>query len=211
MCRSRWPMAPGAMATTPTYDPATTARGDAFRGPPAALLLAQPRLCADRRAPGGQRHLARRPGPGRLAQPHRRPALPPAHRGRMGIRLPRRHPHALPPRRRPGRTLVQHANLFDQAAAPYWPRWSQHALPGSDGHAFTAPWAAMHPTPSACTTCWAMCGNGCLTGMATPTTPSPHATTRKARRKAPCACAGAAPGTPGRSMRAAAFRNWNEP
>ncbi len=35
--------------------------------------------------------------------------------------------------------LVQHANLFDQDAAPYWPRWSQHALTGSDGHAFTAP------------------------------------------------------------------------
>ena len=40
---------------------------------------------------------------------------------------------------------MHHANLFDQAAAPYWPRWRQHALPGSDGHAFTAPVGSFAP------------------------------------------------------------------
>ncbi|HNN15290.1 MAG TPA: SUMF1/EgtB/PvdO family nonheme iron enzyme, partial [Giesbergeria sp.] len=51
---------------------------------------------------------------------------------RAGTRT--RYPHGDDPQ-----ALVQHANLFDQDAAPYWPRWRQHALAASDGHAFTAP------------------------------------------------------------------------
>ena len=35
--------------------------------------------------------------------------------------------------------LVAAGNTFDQAAAPLWPRWRQHALVGNDGYAFTAP------------------------------------------------------------------------
>jgi sulfatase modifying factor 1 len=34
------------------------------------------------------------------------------------------------------------ANLFDADALPHWrvwPQWAPHALPASDGHAFTAP------------------------------------------------------------------------
>ncbi|MBH2043747.1 MAG: formylglycine-generating enzyme family protein [Comamonadaceae bacterium] len=40
------------------------------------------------------------------------------------------------------------ANVFDQAAVPYWPHWphwQQHALAGSDGHAFTAPVGSYAP------------------------------------------------------------------
>ena len=37
------------------------------------------------------------------------------------------------------------ANTFDQAAAPLWPRWSQNALPGNDGYAFTAPVGSYAP------------------------------------------------------------------
>lgn len=38
--------------------------------------------------------------------------------------------------------LVRNANTFDQDAAPYWPRWQAQAVPGRDGHAFTAPVAS---------------------------------------------------------------------
>lgn len=35
--------------------------------------------------------------------------------------------------------LSGYANTFDAAAASYWPPWADRALPGHDGHAFTAP------------------------------------------------------------------------
>lgn len=41
--------------------------------------------------------------------------------------------------------LVKVANTFDQAAAPLWPRWTQQALAGNDGHAFTAPVGSYAP------------------------------------------------------------------
>ena len=100
--------------------------------------MAEPRLRADRRAPGRQRHLERRGGPGALAQRRRAAPLPPAHRGRMGIRLPRRHAHPLPQRRRPG-DAGQVANVFDADSAAYWPQWQAFALPTHDGFPFTAP------------------------------------------------------------------------
>ncbi|RZI71740.1 MAG: formylglycine-generating enzyme family protein [Variovorax sp.] len=37
------------------------------------------------------------------------------------------------------RRLLQNANVFDQASAPLWPQWRAFALEGSDGYAFTAP------------------------------------------------------------------------
>lgn len=36
-------------------------------------------------------------------------------------------------------SLLSVANLFDADAAGNWPRWAQYALPGRDGHPFTAP------------------------------------------------------------------------
>ena len=51
-----------------------------------------------------------------------------------------RYPHGNDPQ-----ALVRHANLFDQDAAPHWPRWRQHALAASDGHAFTAPVGSYAP------------------------------------------------------------------
>lgn len=43
------------------------------------------------------------------------------------------------------RSLLRTANTFDAAAAPHWPKWSAQALPGSDGHAFTAPVGRFEP------------------------------------------------------------------
>ena len=51
---------------------------------------------------------------------------------RAGTRT--RYPHGDDPQ-----GLVRAANTFDQSAAAHWPRWQQHGLAGSDGHAFTAP------------------------------------------------------------------------
>ncbi len=42
-------------------------------------------------------------------------------------------------------SLVQIANTFDADAAPYWPALRAQALPGSDGHAFTAPVGSYRP------------------------------------------------------------------
>jgi formylglycine-generating enzyme required for sulfatase activity len=42
-------------------------------------------------------------------------------------------------------TLPAVANLFDQAAAPTWPKWSAQALKGHDGFAFTAPVGSFAP------------------------------------------------------------------
>lgn len=41
--------------------------------------------------------------------------------------------------------LLRAANLFDEDAKPYWPRWSAHALAGHDGFAFTAPVGSFAP------------------------------------------------------------------
>jgi hypothetical protein len=73
--------------------------------------VAEPRLCPDRRAPGGQRELERRQRHGALAGRPGRHTLPPAHRGRMGIRRARRHAHALSGGRRPRRAAGQRQHL----------------------------------------------------------------------------------------------------
>ncbi len=51
-----------------------------------------------------------------------------------------RYPHGNDPQ-----TLTQWANLFDASATPHWQRWQDKALPGNDGHAFTAPVASYAP------------------------------------------------------------------
>ena len=42
-------------------------------------------------------------------------------------------------------SLLRSANVFDADSARLWPRWQAMALPGSDGHAFTAPVASFAP------------------------------------------------------------------
>ena len=37
------------------------------------------------------------------------------------------------------------ANTFDADAAVHWPAWQGRALPGHDGHAFTAPVGSLAP------------------------------------------------------------------
>ena len=122
----------------PGYDPATTARGDAFEGRIPHCFWGNPCFDKDVSSPVGNvswndaralaAWLSRTEG-----QRYRLPTEAEwEHACRAGSRT--RYPHGDAPE-----TLVRHANLFDQAAAPYWPRWRQNALPASDGHAFTAP------------------------------------------------------------------------
>ena len=128
----------GGYGYNPDYDPATTARGDAFEGRNPRYSWRNPGFAQDDSHPVVNvtwndaqalvEWLSRVEG--------QRCRLPTEaeweYACRAGSRT--RYPHGDAPE-----TLVHHANLFDQAAAPYWPRWRQHALPGSDGHAFTAP------------------------------------------------------------------------
>lgn len=51
-----------------------------------------------------------------------------------------RYPHGDDPA-----TLTQEANVFDAAAAPFWPLWADRALKASDGFAFTAPVGSLAP------------------------------------------------------------------
>ena len=134
----------GGYGYNPAYDPATTARGDAFEG----------------RDP---RYSWRNPG---FAQAEDHPVLNVTWNDAQALatwlsrteghryRLPTeaeweyacragtatRYPHGDAPA-----GLEREANVFDQAAAPYWPRWQQHAIAGNDGHAFTAPVGSFAP------------------------------------------------------------------
>lgn len=134
----------GGYGYNPRYDPATTRRGDAFEG----------------RAP---QYSWRNPG---FAQGADHPVVNItwndaqalarwlSHTEGYTYRLPteaeweyacRAGTHTLYPQGNNPQSLVQVANTFDQEAAPLWPRWQQHALEGSDGHAFTAPVGSYTP------------------------------------------------------------------
>jgi hypothetical protein len=89
----------GGYGYNPDYDPATTARGDAFEGRDPRYSWRNPGFAQADDHPVVNVTWNDAQALAAVAQPHRRPALPPAHRGRMGIRLPRRQPHALPARR----------------------------------------------------------------------------------------------------------------
>lgn len=128
----------GGYGYNPAYDPATTKRGDAFEGRDPRYSWRNPGFAqADDHpvvnvtwndAQALAAWLSRTEG--------HRYRLPTEaeweYACRAGTRT--RYPHGDDPHR-----LVGTANTFDQDAAPYWERWRPYALPGSDGHAFTAP------------------------------------------------------------------------
>ncbi|WCM92784.1 formylglycine-generating enzyme family protein [Acidovorax sp. NCPPB 2350] len=134
----------GGYGYNPAYDPATTARGDAFEGRSPRYSWRDPGFPQgdDHPVVNITWHDAHALAAWLSATEGRRYRLPTEaeweYACRAGTRT--RYAHGNDPA-----SLVRHANTFDQDAAPYWPRWHAQALPGHDGHAFTAPVASYPP------------------------------------------------------------------
>lgn len=134
----------GGYGYNPAYDPATTQRGDAFEGRDPRYSWRNPGFSQSDDHPvvnvtwNDAQALAR--WLSRTEGHHYR--LPTEaeweYACRAGTRT--RYPHGDDPR-----GLLKTANTFDQEAAAFRPRWQQHALPGSDGRAFTAPVGSYAP------------------------------------------------------------------
>lgn len=128
----------GGYGYNPAYDPATTPRGDAFEGRSPRYSWRNPGFAQgdDHPVVNVSWNDAQAMARWLSATEGRRYRLPTEaeweYACRAGTRS--RYPHGDDPAR-----LAAHANLFDQRAAPLWPRWRQHAVPGDDGYAFTAP------------------------------------------------------------------------
>ena len=134
----------GGYGYNPSYDPSRSARGDAFEGRDPRYSWRNPGFAQGDDHPvvnvtwndaqALSAWLSRTEG--------HRYRLPTEaeweYACRAGTRT--RYPHGDDPQ-----GLVHAANTFDQSAAAHWPRWQQHALEGSDGHAFTAPVGSYPP------------------------------------------------------------------
>ena len=135
--------------------------------------------------------------------------LPPAHRGRVGIRLPRGNDHALLQRRRSGRPGQGGQRERCHGAERRFPTSRNSTFRRAAIRGSRCRWAAFRPTASGCATCTATCGNGAPTGTARIITPTRRWTIRKGRTRATGGCGAAGRGTAFRSGPASAFRNWN--
>ncbi|WP_287468686.1 formylglycine-generating enzyme family protein [Hydrogenophaga sp.] len=134
----------GGYGYNPGYDPATTARRDAFEGRQPRYSWQNPGF------PQGDDHpvvnvtwndamaLAR----WLSAQDGRTYRLPTEAEWEYACRAGsnRRYQHGNEPE-----GLLRAGNTFDQDAAANWPAWRERALPGRDGHAFTAPVGSFAP------------------------------------------------------------------
>jgi sulfatase modifying factor 1 len=134
----------GGYGYNPQYDRATSRRGDAFEGRDPRYSWANPGFTQTDSHPvvnitwNDAQALAQ----WLSQQEGRRYQLPTEaqweYAARAGTRT-RYHSGDTP------QSLAQVANTFDQSAQPYWREFAAHALPVSDGFAFTAPVASYAP------------------------------------------------------------------
>lgn len=134
----------GGYGYNPAYDPATTVRGDAFEGRSPRYSWRDPGFAQgdDHPVVNVTWHDAHALAAWLSATEGHRYRLPTEAEWEYACRAGRqaRYGHGNDPA-----ALARHANTFDQDAAPYWPRWQAQAVPGHDGHAFTAPVASYPP------------------------------------------------------------------
>lgn len=126
------------------YDPATTARGDAFEGRDRRYSWRNPGF--DQRDDHPVTNVSWNDAVAMAAWLSKQEGvtyrLPTEaeweYAARTGQRS--RYQHGDDPQ-----ALTQSANTFDAAASANWQRWEQHALRGNDGYAFTAPVGSFAP------------------------------------------------------------------
>lgn len=134
----------GGYGYNPAYDPATTQRRDAFEGRSPRYSWQNPGF-----AQGDDHPVVNVSWNDAIALTHwltqqegRRYRLPTEAEWEYACRAggQGRYQHGDDPA-----GLVRVGNTFDQDAAANWPAWRDRALPGRDGHAFTAPVGSYAP------------------------------------------------------------------